>query len=69
MDDEHRCEPSIPITAISSTSGFSTCLSTPALGSDIPVPVTHPAPSGKDSFAAGILSQLGIPTHMADCND
>ena len=69
MDDERRREPSIPVTAISSTSGFSTRLSTPALGSDIPVPVTHPASSGEDSFAAGILSQLGIPMHMADRND
>ena len=69
MDDERCHEPSIPITAISSTSGFSTCLSTPALGSNIPVPITRPAPSGEDSFAAGILSQLGIPIHMADHND
>jgi uncharacterized protein YdcH (DUF465 family) len=69
MDDERRREPSIPVTAISSTSGFSTRLSTPALGSDIPVPITHPTSSGADSFAAGILSKLGIPTHMADRNE
>ena len=70
MDDEprHR-ELSIPVTAISSTSGFSTHMSTPVLGSDIPIPVTHPTPSGEDSFAAGILSQLGIPAHMADRDD
>ena len=73
MDDECRHEPSIPVTAISSTSGFSTCVSTcvstPALGSDIPVPINRPTTSGDDSFAAGILSQLDIPTHMADRND
>ena len=32
----------------------------------ISVPITHPTSSGVDSFAAGILSKLGIPTHMAD---
>src|ERR1700679_888711 len=69
MDDEHRREPSIPVTAISSTSGFSTRFSTPALGSDIPVPITRSTTSGDDSFAAGILSQLGIPIHMADRHD
>jgi hypothetical protein len=57
MDDECRCEPSIPITG---TSGISTRLSTP---------VTVPTPSGEDSFAAGILTRLGIPIHMADRND
>jgi hypothetical protein len=62
MDDHHRREPSIPVTAISSHSGFSTRLSTP-------VPVTRPTPSGADSFAAGILSKLGIPAHMADRNE
>ena len=66
MDDEpHRRELSIPVTAISSTSGFSTRMSTP--GSDIPV--THPTPSGEDSFAAGVLTQLGISAHMADRDD
>lgn len=70
VDDEpRRREPSIPVTVISSTSGFSTRMSTPALGSDIPIPVTLPTPSGEDSFAAGILSQLGIPAHMADRDD
>ena len=44
-------------------------MSTPVLGSNIPVPVTHPTPSGEDSFAAGILSQLGISAHMADHDD
>jgi hypothetical protein len=68
VDDERRHrEPSVPTTIISSRSGFSTRLSTPATGSDIPV--VHSAPSGTDSFAAGILSQLGIPIHMADRND
>ena len=68
MDDE-RCyhEPSVPAMAISSCSGLSTRVSTPAIGSDITV--THSAPSGMDSFAAGILSQLGISIHMADHND
>ena len=65
MDDIRR-EPSIPATSI--TSGFSTRLSTPA-GTDIPTSVTRPTPSGEDSFAAGILSQLGISVHMADRND
>jgi uncharacterized protein YdcH (DUF465 family) len=69
MDDEHRREPSIPVTAISSTSGFSTRFSTPALGSDVPVPIARATTSGDDSFAARILSQLDIPTHMADRND
>lgn len=71
MDDEHRRrrEPSVPITAISSTSGVSTRLSTPAIGADIPVHVIHPTPSGEESFAAGVLSQLGIPAHMADRDD
>ena len=71
MDDECRREPSIPVTAVSSTSGLcvSTRVSTPALGSDIPVPINRPTTSGDDSFAAGILSQLDIPTHMADRND
>src|ERR1700678_56119 len=73
MDDERHREPSVPVTAISSTSAFSTRPSThpstPAVGFDIPVPVTHPTPSGDDSFAAGILSQLDIPIHMADRND
>ena len=69
MDEEHRREPSIPVTAISTTSGFSTRFSTPAHGSDIPVPITHPTASGDDSFAEGIFSQLGIPMHMADRND
>ena len=41
---------------------------TPA-GTDIPTSVTRPTPSGEDSFAAGILSQLGISVHMADHND
>ena len=67
MDDERRREPSIPVTA--STSGFSTRLPTPAHGSDVPVPITHPTSSGVDSFAAGILLKLGIPTHMADRNE
>ena len=70
MDDEHRRrELSVPVTAISSTSGFSTRLSTPAVGTDVPVSVTHPTPSGEDSFAAGVLSQLGIPAHMGDRDD
>jgi len=67
MDDERRRELSVPATAISSTSGFSTRMSTP--GFDTSVPVTHPTPSGEDSFAAGVLSQLGIPAHMADRDD
>ena len=61
MDDEHRREPSIPATVISSA--LSTRLPTPA--SDL----THPTPAGVDTFAAGILSQLGISAHMADRND
>ena len=67
MDDEHHREPSIPITAKSS--GVSTRTSTPATGFDVSVPITRSTPSGDDSFAAGILSQLGIPSHMADHND
>jgi hypothetical protein len=69
MDDERRREPSIPVTAISSTSGFSTRVSTPALGSDIPVPITRSTASDADSFAVGILTKLGISAHMADRND
>jgi hypothetical protein len=69
MDDERHREPSIPVTAISSTSGFSTRVSTPALGSDVPVHVTHSTSSGVNSFAAGTLSRLGIPIHMADRNE
>jgi len=65
MDDVRHREPSIPVTAISS--GFSTRPATP--GSDIAASITHPTPAGVDSFAAGILSQLGIPAHMADRND
>ena len=57
MDDEHRRELSIPATAIS---GNSTRTS---------IPATVPTPSGEDSFAAGILTRLGIPIHMADRND
>lgn len=67
MDDECHREPSIPITAKSS--GVSTRTSTPATGFDVSVPITRSTPSGDDSFAAGILSQLGIPSHMADRND
>ena len=70
MDDDHcHRELSVPVTAISSTSGFSTRLSTPAVGTDVPVSVAHPTSSGEDSFAAGILSQVGISAHMADCDD
>ena len=53
-----------------STLGVST---PPTNGSDIPntQPTasgsTHLTSSGVDSFE--VLSQLGIPTHMADCND
>lgn len=69
MDDERRREPSVPVTAISSalSSGFSTRQPTP--GSDITASITHPTPAGGESFAAGILSQLGLPAHMADRND
>ena len=70
MDDDHcRRELSVHITVISLTSGFSTHLSTPAVVTDVPVPVAHPTSSGEDSFAAGILSQLGISAHMADRDD
>jgi hypothetical protein len=67
VDDEHHREQSIPVTVISSRgesrSEFSTRASTP-------VPVTDvPTPSGGNSFAAGILSRLGLPIHMADRND
>ena len=66
MDDGHHRDASIPVTAVSSCSGVSTRLSTPAVGSNI---LTCPLPSGSDSFESGILSQLGIPTHLADRSD
>jgi hypothetical protein len=65
VDDARRREPSIPASALSS--GFSTRLHTPV--SDMPASVTNPTLAGVDSFAAGILSQLGIAAHMADRND
>ena len=60
-----RRDPSIPATGL--TSEFSTRPPTPA--SEVPALGAHPPPAGADSFAAGILSQLGIPAHMADRND
>lgn len=69
MDDVRR-EPSVPMTGI--TSGFSTRLPTPAgdvPAGDVPASDTRSSLAGGDSFAAGILSQLGISAHMADRND
>jgi hypothetical protein len=63
--DDVRREPSVPVTGI--TSEFSTRAPTPA--GDVSALVTRPSPAGVDSFAAGILSQLGISAHMADRND
>ena len=67
IDDAHRREPSIPVTAISS--GLSTCLPTPSSDVAAVASIIHPTTAGVDSFAAGILSQLGISAHMADRND
>ena len=66
MDDEQHRQPSVPVTAISS--GLSTRPPTPG-GSDITASIAHPTPAGVESFAAGILSQLGLLSHMADHND
>jgi uncharacterized protein YdcH (DUF465 family) len=63
--DDVRREPSVPMTGI--TSGFSTRPPTPA--GDVPTLDTRSSLAGGDSFAAGILSQLGISAHMADRND
>ena len=67
IDDAHRREPSIPVTAISS--GLSTRLPTPASDVAAMASIIHPTTAGVDSFAAGILSKLGISAHMADRND
>ena len=58
-------DPSVPATGL--TSEFSTCPPTPA--SEVPALGAHHPPAGADSFAARILSQLGIPAHMADRSD
>ena len=65
MDDTCRREASIPMTAVSSE--LSTRLPTPA--SDVIASASHPTTGGVDSFAAGVLTQLGIPAHMANHND
>ena len=54
-------------TAISS--GLSTRLPTPASDVAAMASIIHPTTAGVDSFAAGILSQLGISAHMGDHND
>ena len=63
MDDGYHHDASITATVVSSNSGVSTRLSSPGVGSNIP---TCPLPSGSDSYESGILSQLGISTHLAD---
>jgi hypothetical protein len=61
MDDQHQ-ESSVPRTVLSSHSGLTTRVSTPT---------SHPESSASslETFKLEVLSQLGIPAHLADCTD
>jgi hypothetical protein len=57
---------------VSSRSGLTTCLSTPATpatASETPASRVETFASALDSFKSEALSQLGIPTHLADRTD
>ena len=67
--DDYRHESSVPRTVVSSCSGLTTRLSTPATASETPASHPETSASGLESFKLEVLSQLGIPTHLADRTD
>ena len=71
--DDYRHESSVPRTVVSSHSGLTTHLSTPATASETLAAASATLASHPDTSALGfkseVLSQLGIPTHLADRTD
>ena len=68
--DDYRPESSVLRTAVSSHSGLTTRLSTPGTTASATL-ASHPetSASGLESFKSEVLTQLGIPTHLADRTD
>ena len=67
--DDYRHESSAPRTVVSSHSGLTTHLSTPAPTSQTPASHPETSASSLETLRLEVLSQLGIPTHLADRTD